>query len=162
MEFLCALWSIVCALLNRIRGGMFGNVIKNSIPFWSTTTARLTTTLIMTLPIIFSHGWLIYLLSWLLLYVGFIFGWKAWQDMDSIPKDIISLGVRGIVLSGPIGILTDNYILALCGLTMGLLYYIGKFLPITQELDGSKTSNVTWGEYLFGAVLGVCLCIKFN
>jgi hypothetical protein len=156
MITLWILWFIPCALANRIRGGMFGPLIKSYLPFWSTTTARLSITFFMLIPTWNAYKIEKVFISWILFYIGFIFGWKAWQSMSNIPKDIFSMGARGLILTVPVGICLINYQLTLCGCLMGIVYYIGKFLPVTQngELDGGPTNNVTWGEYMFGAILG--------
>jgi hypothetical protein len=154
------LWAIPSAFANRIRGGMFGYYIRKVIPFWSTTLARISMTGFMLIPIWFQHPWWRCLIAWGLLYLGFIFGWKAWQYLEKIPNDIFSLGLRGLVLTAPVGIFLGDALLSLCGLSMGILYFLAKFIPQRRELDGSLTDNVTWGEYMFGAVLGLCIAMS--
>lgn len=158
MSSLWLIWFIPCAFANRIRGGMFGDKIRRFLPFWSTTVDRIMMSGFMLLPTWFYYPNWKCLLAWLLLYIGFIFGWKAWQDMNNLPEDILSMGVRGLVLTVPVGITLGNIPLVLCGATMGLIYFIGKFLPKYMELDGTeRMGNVNWGEYIFGAVLGLCI-----
>ena len=157
---LCSLY--LCAIANRIRGGMFGDSIRSVIPFWGTTVARISMSGAMLIPLWFKLPWHKCLIAWVLLYVGFIFGWKAWQNMDNPTKDIPSLALRGLVLTAPIGLFMGSIPLALCGASMGILYYLGKFFPQTRELDGSPTSNVTWGEYFFGGVFGYVLQYAMN
>lgn len=150
------LWFIPCAFANRIRGGMFGDKIRSLFPFWSTTIDRITVAGFMLLPTWFYYPNWKCLSAWLVLYIGFIFGWKAWQNMDNFPKDILSMGIRGLVLTAPVGVVLESKSLALCGASMGAIYEIGKFLPKYTELDGTeRMGNVNWGEYIFGSVLGL-------
>jgi hypothetical protein len=134
---------------------MFGDDIRRVIPFWGTTVARVSCTGFILLPTWLAYPWWKCSIAWLLLYMGFIFGWKAWQSMDNLPKDILSMGIRGLVLTAPVGMVLDNIALALCGSSMGIIYCVGKLFPLGVELDGSPTDNVTFGEYMFGAVLGM-------
>jgi hypothetical protein len=158
---LIIIWPLVCAFLNRIRGGMFGDAIRKVIPIWSTTTNRLSSLLIILLPLLSKFSYLECFVAWLLLYVGFIFGWKAWQYMENLPKDIFSLSLRGAVLSLPIGIWLGSVPLMCVGLLMGPLYALGKVLPAWRELDGTEIMhNLNWGEYLFGAALGAAVILS--
>lgn len=160
MSILLFLWPLVCAFLNRVRGGMFGEVIQSEFPYWGTTVCRLITAFLMILPLSIHDHYITFLLSWAFLSLGFIPGWKAWQSMTNIPKDIWSLSLRGLVLTAPIGLLQGYIPLVLVGLLLGPLYYIGTYLPALTELDHTETlNNSTWGEYLFGAALGFTIVL---
>jgi hypothetical protein len=151
---------VLTALINRIRGGLFGDHIRKVFPYWATTIARLTTTLIIISPMALYLPWWQFLLGWLLLYVGVIFAWHPWQTMQNMPKDIVSMGIRGLVWTLPAGLMVGNYLFAAAGASMGLLYALGTVLPQgIKDLDGSRTNNSCWGEYLFGAVLGLTLIL---
>lgn len=140
-------WALLSSLLNRLRGGLRSDKIG-----WGTTVARLSTTGCMMLPVLLSRDWYIYIAAWLSLYVGFLFGWKAWQAMQTIPKDILSMSLRGLVLSIVPGLILQSFTVSLIGLTMGPIYYLGTFLPGPQD-------NVEWGEWVFGFALGLAIII---
>lgn len=155
--WMCILWGFVCAFLNRVRGGMFGKYLKSLIPFWGTTICRITTSGLMVFPCWWFFSADRCLFAWLALYVGFIFGWKAWQAMTNLPKDIFSMGLRGLLLTVPVGIILDNLSLTLCGAFMGVFYALGLVFPIIKEPDGTDSNNVTNGEFMFGCLLGLCI-----
>jgi hypothetical protein len=149
------LWPFVCAFLNRVRGGLYGDKIREltpSVRLWGTTTARLSTTGSMLLPILYQEGLVTFLLAWLSLYVGFIFGWKAWQSVETVPNDIFALSLRGLLLTAPMGLIIGSFTIAGAGLLMGPIYYLGKFLPPPQN-------NVEWGEWIFGGTIGAAIIL---
>ena len=145
------IWILVCALANRVRGGLWGDAIRERFPFWGTTIGRLMTTAVMSLPFALHGTPLQWCGMWILLYVGFIFGWKAWQAVTNIPHDIWCLSLRGALLTGLMGMVWGSIPLALSGAAMGPLYFLGKYLPsLHEQLD----ENTEWGEILFGGWLG--------
>ncbi len=160
MPYLWCLWPFMCSLLNRMRGGLFGDRIRDltpSVRLWGTTTARLSTTACMLLPILFQEGCTVFLCAWTCLYVGFIFRWEPWQEMNTVPNDIFAMCVRGIILTGPLAFVLGSYIVALVALAMGPCYYIG--LKIQQKYGPFQT-NVEWAEWVFGSLLGLSIVLS--
>ena len=153
-------WSILGSLLWHIRGGLFGNLLHELIPFWGTTISRLSYSAIILLPLLLMHAWYIYIACWALLYIGTIFSWSNWQYMVTPSSDILSMSFRGALLTVPAGVVADSALLALCGLTLGPCYYVGMhYMPLGwTDLDkGIVTDGTPNCEYLFGLILGAAI-----
>jgi len=161
MEILWLLWTIPSGLANRIRGGWLANDIKNIFPFWATTSARLFVSAVISTPIFFTQPPRVSILFYILLYIGFIFGWSPWQYMANPLKDILILTARGLLLTVPAGFVCGLYYFALSGSLMGLSYWIAYQFPFKYiDRDWYSWIGSDWGEIIFGGVLGLFIGIN--
>lgn len=153
---LCILWGCIAALLNRVRGGWLGDRLKANIPHWGTFFCRLSTTILIFLPLLPSIIYLYAVLSYML-FISF--GWSKWQYMESGYADIAPMSLRGLVLTLPVGLCTGLHLFALCGLLMGPAYYLPTKLTILnyREESGYQWIPSDFGEIIFGFVLGFSL-----
>lgn len=157
---LTILWGCITALLNRVRGGWCGEELKASIPYWGTFLCRLSTTMLIFLPLLPSIDYLIAVPVYML-FVSF--GWSNWQYMESGYADIAPMSLRGLVLTLPVGLLTGLHIFALCGILMGPAYYLPTKMPFLnyKEEGGYKWIPSDYGEILFGFILGSTLVFNY-
>jgi len=150
------LWFIPCAIANRIRGGWLANCIKEVIPFWATTPARIFVALVISFPVFFTHEWKQWIVFLVLLFTGFTFRWSPWNIMENPIKDTLMLTIRGLILTFPAGFFIGFYKFALSGLLMGVIYLISYHLPLHyRQRDGYVWDGSDWGELFFGANLGL-------
>jgi hypothetical protein len=157
------LWFIPCALTNRIRGGWLGNSIREKMPFWATTPARLFFSAAVSMPVFYTQTLKTSLTFYILFYVGLIFGWYPWQDMERPVRDILVLTARGLLLTAPAGFICNLHIFALSGSLMGLAYYVGhkvKYKYIDSEWN--SWYGVEWSEIIFGGILGLFIGINIQ
>lgn len=147
--------------MNRIRGGWLGPQIKNLIPFWGTTVARLSLSLVVSLPLFLFYSWYMVLLFIGLFYVGLVPGWGSWIYMGKPLEDILALTGRGLIITVAAGIALKLYIFSLSGLSMGIVYYIANQINWDYvDIDNNYWIGSDWGELLFGGVLGLALAIN--
>lgn len=152
------LWLIPCALANRIRGGWLGDSIRQKFPFWATTPARIFFALIVSAPLLTVLPLYKFFLFANLFFVGLIFKWAPWQNMETPEKDVFSLALRGLILTAPCGLTNRFYFFALSGAFMGVCYWLGHICPFHyQQRDGYVWNGSDWGEVIFGAWLGFCV-----
>lgn len=150
------LWSIICGICNRIRGGWLQDYIKALFPFWATTPSRLFVSFILSVPIYYSHNFLSAFVFNILLYIGFVFRWSPWNIMLKPLRDIICLTIRGFILTFPAGYYLDILPFAICGLGMGLIYYLSWHIhPSHTDPNGYVWNGSDWGEIYFGVWLGL-------
>lgn len=166
MYMLEMLYPVLCGFLNRVRGGLFGDQIRTVFPYWSTTVSRLMMGLVYGLPLVYLYGgqWFMYPLIPIIIYLGHIFRTGPWQYMENLPKDIFSLGMRGLVVTLPAGLMCANYLFAVSGALMGVVYFTGKYL-IEDMLDYTESEGYRWigsdyGEVLFAVVLGSAIVLN--
>lgn len=165
MILLAFIWPFVCAVANRIRGGWLMNVIKEIIPFWSTTPARIFVSFIISIPVFVStytqFTFKEAVVFWILLYIGFIWRWSPWNTMNEPLKDVLCLTLRGWVLTFPAGRYLELHDFASCGLLMGIIYYIPYRFPLHYtDCTGYTWDASDWGELFFGFILGLFICLN--
>ena len=148
------LWSIPCAIANRIRGGWLQDQIRAIFPFWSTTVARLFVSFIIAIPIFIYWPWQHSVLFFLFQYVGFIFHWAPEQFMFNPKNDIPWMTARGLVLTVPAALCIGSIPYGICGALMGLVYYIAKLVTNTSD------QQTAVAELIFGGILGLFIGIS--
>lgn len=170
MDIIWFVWPFVTAIANRIRGGWFGDHIREVFPFWGTTVARLFFSFIMTFPLLFAietslwwHTALIIFGFFVTFYLGLIFRWSPWQYMPLPYRDIIALTFRGLLLTGPAGFVIDSTMFMVSGMSMGIIYYISSLLNWDYvDGEGSHWEGSDWAEVFFGFFLGLMLILSLN
>lgn len=152
-----------CALANRIRGGWLGPIIKVIIPFWGTTLARLMVSSVISIPVFMRFDPIHALVFLLLLFVGFIWGWGDRTAMKNPKHDVWELTKRGLLMTFAPGVCLLNAEFALCGIFMGLYYYLGLIFPIAHKQDdGLVWAATESGEIYYGALLGYFVLLATN
>lgn len=150
------LWTIVCAIANRIRGGWLSNYIIKYISWWSTTPARIFVSSIISTPVYMTRPLKEALLFNLFLYVGFIFRWYPWNVMLKPIRDITLLSLRGLLITFPAGLMLGYRHFAFCGLLMGIIYFISWKVKLHHvDPNGYEWNGSDWGELFFGYNLGL-------
>lgn len=146
----------------RVRGGLWNDKVR-----WGSTTARFvawsTPMAVITMLGLGTNTPLwyipIFILSW---WLGTILGW--WKSIDmgrmegSWIQDFILQSLRGVLWVLPtviaMAVLLQSFPLSLIillvgGLSCGVCYEIG------WRMATDKVGGTEWGEYIFGAVLGL-------
>ena len=83
-------------------------------------------------------------------------GWE-WKLTDHpVLWGWVGLSLRGLILSFIIGLALNSILFMLCGLAMGTVYWLGG--QLNKLIDDEKCG---WkhAEWLFGAYLGLMLCL---
>lgn len=163
MNIFWVLWFVPCALANRIRGGWFALQIKEIFSFWATTPARLFVSAVISTPVFFTQTLRVSSLFYILLYIGYIFGWSPWQYMMNPLKYTLILTVRGLLLTVPAGFVCDLYWYAASGSLMGLVYCFSYKLHLKyKQVDSYEWICPDWGELLFWGILGLFIGINIS
>ncbi len=163
MLFVNLLWCFICGVSNRIRGGWLQDYIKALLPFWADTPARLFVTFMISTPLYYSYNfWEAFFFN-ILLYIGFIFRWSPWNIMSNPLRDIPCLTLRGMLLTLPAGYFMDIMPFALCGASMGIVYYTSWHIhPYHKDPNGYVWNGSDWGEVYFGIILGAFLVFSIT
>ena len=155
---------------NRVRGGLFGDLIRKVIPFYGTTLGRAFHSL--------TFGFSYYMLFGdPLLSLGIagttflglaIAPFAPFQELLR-SADLLTLSLRGVILTGATGVLiavaqqdaVAGLIITLSGLMMGPIYLLAKHLPIIPFLNDDPTTRNTndTAEVLFGVYQGLTLLL---
>jgi len=163
---------LLLGLMNRIRGGLFGDKIRKVFPFYGTTIGRLLYGL--------AFGGGLYTVSGSLLlgaiavgtvFLGHAIGPFAPMQAMAEKGDVFALSIRGVILNGAtavaigaMGFYIPGLLFALSGLLMGPTYYLAKQLPIIPLFnDVAETRDINdTAEVLFGLLQGLILVIIFG
>ena len=163
---------LISAIANRIRGGFYGDRIRQYIPWWGTTVSRITYGFVLGSIAYSSSGELILSASivptvWLGLAIG---PFAPWQFMQR-SNDILTMSLRGLILVGAtsvaIGSLHDpisGFLYLIAGALMGPAYYIGSKLPAIRWIHEDPDNNDTnaTSEVLFGLIQGLGLALVLS
>lgn len=153
-------WSFICAIANRIRGGFLGPWIKKIFPWWATTPSRLFVSAVLAIPVFFNISFVHGIIFLLLQYVGFVFRWSPWNLMKNPLTDIPLLSLRGLVVTFPAGFFLASPTYSYCGLSMGIIYFLTwRYPPYYKDCTGYVWNGSDWGEFVFGALLGYFILI---
>lgn len=171
------LYVLGAALVNRIRGGLFGDSIRKVVPFYGTTEGRLAyasylSSIYLYFGIDSSH------LLGALLAMGAVFlghavkGFSPWQFMMN-RSDIWKMSLRGLVISALITLSSFQVlgfggaiIITLGGLLMGPIYYLSHRAPPVSWLNDVRenASNNDLAEVLFGltTALSIVMGLRYG
>jgi hypothetical protein len=155
------LHALLCAFANRVRGGLYGDQIREVAPFWATTPARITLSFTLFIPALLIHGPTLYLLTALGGWVGLMPRWSPWQDMLSKGRDTCYLTARGLLTTLIPGLILWNPLLAVSGAGMGLMYLLASVITYKHvESNGYVWTTSDYGEVLYGAWLGATIWLS--
>jgi len=163
---------LIAAVGNRIRGGLFGDRIRQVIPWYGTTVARISYGVVLGLSALVVSGDY-YLAAAIVPTIWFglaIAPFAPWQFMQKL-NDIFIMSLRGIILVGTTSIVigslhdhTAGFLYLIVGLLMGPVYYISTKLPAVTLFheDPSNTDTNATAEVVFGLIQGVALVLLLS
>lgn len=158
---------LLVTFMNRVRGGLFGDKIRNVISFYGTTISRIMYGLSIAGATLLLGGSLtlagvLVLTTWL---GHAIAPFAPFQFMER-SNDILVLSLRGLILTGASSVavmalhsLTGGLVLLALGALMGPVYKLATLLPIIPVFNddpNTRSTNDT-AEVLFGLLTGLAM-----
>lgn len=158
---------LVLAVTNRIRGGWFGDKIRKVIPFYGSQLGRTVHGLGVGISVLLLGGSLTFAgLAVAATVLGYILGpFGPRQGMER-RNDILILGLRGVILHGPLALVLATFVnfdaaivMLTLGMFMGVVYAFARQLPIIKfinDVPETRDQNDT-AEVIFGMLQGIVL-----
>lgn len=151
MTSLLPLLPFATALANRLRGrGTLGN-----------QPDRLIVALVTGLPIMVAGEYLAYGVFSFLTWAAFTAGWGVWMNVLNW-RQWFFMSLRGGLITLPYVLLpflgaysASTAFLALSGLAMGSIYFVGRRMQELNALDSLSDDRIANSEVLFGFWLGL-------
>jgi hypothetical protein len=158
------------AFMNRVRGGLFEEEIRELVPYYGTTISRILYGISIASAIIILGG------SPLLATIAIATTWLGHAIAPFAPfqfmersNDLLTMSLRGAILTGATGVaimalhsVMGGLLFAVGGLLMGPVYLLGAKLPVMPFLNDNPATSHTndTSEVLFGLLTSVLLILS--